>query len=75
MSEVESKGAISEPTSQPTGQSPTRDVGSWAKPVTTLTTPDMPAGAVNLNVAGRHLSGPLMGFGQMCQRPPSRSGA
>ena len=68
MSEAEPKGATPEPTSQPTGQFPTRDVGSWAKPVTTLTTPDMPTGAVNLNVAGRHLSGPLMGFGQMWQK-------
>ena len=57
-----------EPTNQLTNQPPTRDAGSWAKPITTLTTPDMPVGAINLNVAGRHLSGPLMGFGQMWQK-------
>jgi hypothetical protein len=50
------------PTNQP------RDSGSWAKPVRRLITPDMPSGALNLNVAGRQLSGPLMGFGQMWQK-------
>jgi len=68
MNEAESKGAIPEPTNQPTSQPPTRDADSWAKSVTTLTTPVMPSGAVNLNVSGRQLSGPLMGFGQMWQK-------
>lgn len=58
--------SISQSTAQPAGQP--RDTDSWAKPVAKLTTPDMPSGAVNLNVAGRELSGPLMGFGQMWQK-------
>ena len=61
---------MSAPTNQPVDQPAfqSRDTDSWAKPVNKLTTPDMPTGAVNLNVAGRQLSGPLMGFGQMWQK-------
>jgi hypothetical protein len=61
---------MSAPTNQPVDQPAfqSRDTDSWAKSVDKLTTPDMPSGAVNLNVAGRQLSGPLMGFGQMWQK-------
>jgi len=41
---------------------------SWARPVSRLATADLPAGAVNLNVAGRRVVGPLQGFGQLWQK-------
>lgn len=43
-------------------------VASWALPVSKLKAEDVPAGAVNLNVDGRRLTGPLKGFGQMWQK-------
>ncbi len=45
-----------------------RSAGNWAQPVTRLTAPAIPGSAVNLNVEGRQLSGPLLGFGQMWQK-------
>ncbi|HEX5585224.1 hypothetical protein [Gaiella sp.] len=44
-----------------------RDAGSWAKPVSTLTVTDAPAGAPNL-VEGKRLVGPLQGFGKLWQK-------
>ncbi len=41
---------------------------AWAKPVDHLSTKDMPVGALNLNVDGRGLTGPLQGFGQLWQK-------
>ena len=41
---------------------------SWARPVSRLATADLPPGAVNLNVAGRQVVGPLQGFGQLWQK-------
>jgi hypothetical protein len=41
---------------------------AWAAPVHHLEVKDLPRGAVNLNVAGRHLTGPLHGFGQLWQK-------
>jgi hypothetical protein len=41
---------------------------AWAQPVSRLTVSNVPAGAVNLNVHGRHIVGPLQGFGQMWQK-------
>jgi hypothetical protein len=41
---------------------------AWAAPVHHLEVKDLPKGAVNLNVAGRHLTGPLHGFGQLWQK-------
>jgi len=41
----------------------------WAKPVDTLKVPGgVPAGAINLNVEGRHLTGLVHGFGQLWQK-------
>ena len=40
----------------------------WAKPVSQLKVSDVPDGAVNLNVEGRHLVSPLQGFGQLWQK-------
>ena len=41
---------------------------SWAKPVSEVIVPDMPKQARNLNVHGRHPTGPVHGFGQLCQK-------
>jgi hypothetical protein len=41
---------------------------SWAKPVDHLHVSGVPVGAVNLNVEGRQLTGPLRGFGQLWQK-------
>jgi hypothetical protein len=41
---------------------------AWAKPVDRLHVPGVPPGALNLNVEGRQLAGPLDGFGQMWQK-------
>ncbi|MCB0207462.1 MAG: hypothetical protein KDH89_21785, partial [Anaerolineae bacterium] len=38
------------------------------KPVDKLTVSDAPIGAMNLNVDGRGLTGPLQGFGQLWQK-------
>lgn len=44
------------------------DAPNWASPDRALRVGDMPAGAVNLNVAGRRLVGPVQGFGQLWQK-------
>ena len=41
---------------------------AWAKPVSKLTVEEAPAEAINLNVDGRQVVGPLQGFGQMWQK-------
>lgn len=41
---------------------------NWAAPVNRLNVTGVPAGAVNLNVAGRHITNPMHGFGQMWQK-------
>jgi hypothetical protein len=45
-----------------------RDASYWAKPVTRLSVTRVPSGATGLNVAGRRVSGPIQGFGQMWQK-------
>ena len=48
---------------------PARDPATtWAKPVDRLTMGAVPAEAVNLNVSGKRLAGPLQGFGQLWQK-------
>jgi len=47
---------------------PRSDAGNWAKPVHTLTTRDVPAGATDLNVTGRRLYGAATGFGRLWQK-------
>jgi len=44
------------------------DAVYWAKPIQQLALVDVPAGAVNLNVQGRRVVGPIQGFGQMWQK-------
>ncbi len=50
------------------GQRKHRDAEHWAQPVSKLKVPVVPTGAINLNVEGRHIVGPLQGFGQMWQK-------
>jgi hypothetical protein len=45
-----------------------KNSASWAKPVDTLSVGDAPAEAINLNVQGKRVSGPLQGFGQLWQK-------
>jgi hypothetical protein len=45
-----------------------RDAAYWAAPVDRLKVSGMPTDAVNLNVEGRHVAGPLQGFGQLWQK-------
>jgi hypothetical protein len=41
---------------------------NWAAPVSRLSVTGIPSGAVNLNVAGRQVTSPMTGFGQMWQK-------
>jgi hypothetical protein len=45
-----------------------RDAANWAGHIDTLTVPDVPSGAVSLNVEGRRVVGPLQGFGALWQK-------
>jgi hypothetical protein len=45
-----------------------RDAAYWAGRVDTLKVADVPTGAVNLNVDGRRVVGPVQGFGQLWQK-------
>jgi hypothetical protein len=45
-----------------------RDAESWARPLDKLSVGNVPGQAINLNVDGRRLTGPLNGFGQMWQK-------
>jgi hypothetical protein len=42
--------------------------GTWASPVSHLKVGQLPAEALNLNVEGRQVVGPLQGFGQLWQK-------
>jgi hypothetical protein len=45
-----------------------RDAGYWAKQVTTLELGEVPTEAMNLNVAGKRVVGPIQGFGRLWQK-------
>jgi len=45
-----------------------RDAANWSQHGTTIQVAEVPAGAVNLNVDGRRVVGPLQGFGQLWQK-------
>src|SRR5215212_2131149 len=45
-----------------------RDAANWAGRVETLKVAEVPAGAVNINVEGRRVVGPLQGFGALWQK-------
>jgi len=46
----------------------TRDADSWARHTGPLSVTDAPEGALNLNVDGRLLTGPMQGFGKLWQK-------
>jgi hypothetical protein len=45
-----------------------RDATYWAKHITTLRVGEVPAEAINLNVTGKRVVGPLQGFGRLWQK-------
>jgi hypothetical protein len=47
---------------------PEQRASAWASPASRLKVSATPSGAVNLNVDGRQLTGPIQGFGQMWQK-------
>ncbi len=57
-----------EPAKANGGMAAPRDAANWAKPVERLNVSSASMGAIPLNVAGRHIVGPLQGFGQMWQK-------
>ncbi len=52
----------------PPAASPNRDAAFWATEAGRLKVGAVPAGAVNINVDGRRVVGPLQGFGPMWQK-------
>jgi anti-anti-sigma regulatory factor len=44
------------------------DSSHWAGPVTSLSVPEMPTKAINRNMQGRRVVGPVNGFGQLWQK-------
>ncbi len=51
-----------------TGENAPRDAAYWAKGLARLSLGEVPQGALNLNVEGRRVTGPLQGFGKMWQK-------
>jgi plastocyanin len=51
-----------------TEETTTRDAESWARHSGPLSVGDTPEGALNLNVEGRELAGPMQGFGKLWQK-------
>jgi anti-anti-sigma regulatory factor len=47
---------------------PSFDITFWAKPVGKLVVPEMPPQAINRNMQGRRVVGPVDGFGQLWQK-------
>ena len=45
-----------------------RDAANWAGPVSRLEVGDLPADALNRNVAGRRVTSPIQGFGKLWQK-------
>ena len=45
-----------------------RDAGNWAQPVGRLKVSDISSEAININVEGRQVVGPLQGFGKLWQK-------
>lgn len=50
------------------GDGQVRDAAYWAENISTLRLSRVPTGAINLNVEGRQVLGPLQGFGQLWQK-------
>ncbi len=49
-------------------QATARDTSCWAKPIVQLNIPEMPPEAINRNMKGRRVVGPVDGFGQLWQK-------
>jgi len=49
-------------------ETPARDTTYWAKPVVLLSVPGIPPEAINRNMNGRSVVGPVDGFGQLWQK-------
>lgn len=45
-----------------------KDAAAWSRPVDRLRVGEVPVDAVNLNVSGRRLVGPIQGFGRLWQK-------
>lgn len=58
---------MTDPTPDPQPAQP-RDAANWAGRIETLRVADVPAGAMNINVEGRRVVGPLQGFGALWQK-------
>jgi hypothetical protein len=52
----------------PPAEPKARDAGAWARQSRNLQVAHVPAGAVNINVEGRGVAGPLQGFGPLWQK-------
>jgi len=52
----------------PTNEEQPRDAAYWSSSGSSLKVTNIPSGALNLNVDGRQVVGPLQGFGQMWQK-------
>lgn len=59
---------MSQSAEQPAEEERPRDALYWAQPGTRLNVTDIPNGAINLNIDGRQVVGPLQGFGQLWQK-------
>jgi hypothetical protein len=64
----EPSAAIPEPPDPPAAPAASRDAAYWAKNISTLKLGEVPAQAVNLNVTGKRVVGPVQGFGRMWQK-------
>jgi len=53
---------------RPLPQTTPRDTSYWAKPVVRLSIPTLPSQAINRNMNGRRVVGPVTGFGQLWQK-------
>lgn len=57
------------PADAPGTHGPVQGKGSpWARPVASLSLSHVPAGAVNLNIEGFHVVGPVQGFGRLWEK-------
>src|SRR5437867_12911726 len=61
-------GQVNEPAPARISEAVRRDDANWAHPAVKLRTPLAPAQAINLNVEGRRVVGPLQGFGQLWEK-------
>jgi len=60
--------SCSNPPSREVLQSTARDIPYWTKPMSRLFVPPMPSEAINKNMNGRRVVGPIDGFGQLWQK-------